>query len=72
MAVSVEELIEMRDALIRQRAKGARVLQMAGERIEFQTFADMDRTLADLEARIQRASGTSQPGAIRFNTSKGF
>lgn len=72
MAVSVDELIEMRDALIRQRAKGARILQVAGERIEFQTFADMDRTLADLEARIQRASGISRPGAVRFKSSKGF
>jgi|GEM_PF-1097200 len=72
MAVSVDELIEMRDELIRHRAKGVRVLHVAGERVEFQSFADMDRTLADLEARIARASSASRLGAVRFNSSKGF
>lgn len=72
MSVSVDELIDMRDALIRARAKGVRVLQVAGERVEYQSFADMDRTLADLEARIERASGTRRAGMVRFNSSKGF
>ncbi|WP_323008555.1 phage head-tail joining protein [Paracoccus sp. (in: a-proteobacteria)] len=72
MAVLVDELIEMRDALIRARAKGVRMLQCNGERVEYRTDAEMLTALADLEARIAHVSGTARPGAVRFKSSKGF
>ncbi|MFV0299470.1 MAG: phage head-tail joining protein [Paracoccus sp. (in: a-proteobacteria)] len=72
MPVTVDELTEMRDALIRARAKGVRMLQVAGERVEYKTEAEMVAALADIEARIRRASGNTQPALVRFNSSKGF
>lgn len=71
MAMTVQELTDMRDALIRARAKGVRTLQVAGERVEFKTDDEMARAINDLDARIRRASGT-RPGVVRFSSSKGF
>ncbi len=71
MPVEAAELIEMRDTLIRARAKGVKTLQMNGERVEYKTDAEMANTINDLEARIQRAS-TSRPGVVLFSSSKGL
>lgn len=71
MPIAPEDLIEMRDALIRARAKGVRTLQINGERVEYKTDAEMADAINDLEARIRRASGT-RPTMVRFSSSKGF
>lgn len=71
MAIDTEELSQMRDALIRARAKGVRTLQINGERVEYKTDAEMSAAINDLDARIRRASG-GRLAAVRFNSSKGF
>lgn len=71
MPIAPDELIEMRDALIRARAKGIRTLQMNGERVEYKTDAEMAGAIGDLEARITRASGPRRH-MVRFSTGKGF
>lgn len=71
MPIAHEDLIELRDALIRARAKGVRTVQINGERVEYKTDAEMADALNDLETRIRRASG-SRPAVVRFSTSKGF
>lgn len=71
MALPLADLITMRDELLRNRAKGIRMAQLNGERVEFKTDAEMASALGDLEARIARASGPRQ-NVVRFSTSKGF
>lgn len=71
MALGVEELESLRDELVKARAKGVRTLQLNGERVEYKTDAEMASAIADLEARIKRASA-APTGAVRFKTSKGF
>jgi len=71
MALGGDELGAMRDELVRARAKGVRSVQLNGERVEYKTDAEMASAIADLEARIRRASATA-PGVVRFRTSKGF
>lgn len=71
MALGAGELETMRDELLRARAKGVRTLQLNGERVEYKTDAEMASAIADLEARIRRASAATA-GAVRFTTSKGF
>ncbi|WP_420344997.1 phage head-tail joining protein [Paenirhodobacter sp.] len=71
MAIEVSELITLRDTLIRARAKGILALQLNGERIQYRTDAEMASAIADLEARIRRASARPA-NAVRFSTSKGM
>lgn len=70
MAIDTSELETLRDALIRARAKGARELQMNGERVRYGSDAEMAAAIADLDSRIARASGR-RPATIRFSASKG-
>lgn len=68
---TVPELEAMRDGLIAMRAAGVRVAYVEGfGRVEYQTDADLARALADVEARIARASPT-RPRTIAFTTGKG-
>lgn len=72
MAIPADELIQMRDALIRARASGVRVTQYDGKRIEYANDAEMKAAIADTEARIKSASQGRRPGMVRFRNSKGF
>ncbi|MFT4015065.1 MAG: hypothetical protein QM682_17090 [Paracoccus sp. (in: a-proteobacteria)] len=72
MPVVVEELAQMRDALIRARARGVRTLQVGTERVEYRTDAEMAAAINDLEARIARATTPARAGMVRFSTRKGF
>jgi hypothetical protein len=68
---SVAELEAMRDALIAMRAAGVRVAYVEGfGRVEYGDDADLARALADIEARIARASPT-RPRTVAFSTRKG-
>jgi hypothetical protein len=67
---SVAELEALRDDLIRARARGTRELQMGQERIRYGTDAEMAAAIADLEARIARASST-RPHTVAFSARKG-
>lgn len=71
MAISVDELETMRDALIRARAKGAREVQMGGERVRYGSDAEMAAAISDLDARLRARTG-SRPATIKFSTSKGM
>lgn len=62
MAIDLSELIEMRDALIRARAKGVRSLQLNGERVEFVSDGDFARRIAALTADIEALQGGSSGG----------
>ena len=70
MALSVQELEEMRDTLVRNRAKGVRSLEQGGEKVQFGSDLEMAKAIADLDARIASA-GRSRPQTIRFGASKG-
>jgi hypothetical protein len=71
MAITATELETMRDALIRARAKGAREIQMNGERIRYGSDSEMAAAIADLDTRLRTASG-ARPSAIKFSSSKGL
>lgn len=66
MAIPLAELETMRDALIRARASGVRMVMVEGKRLEYGTDAEMAAAIADLEARIARANGKGPPA--RFAT----
>lgn len=70
MAVEPSELEELRDALIRARARGTREVQHGEERIRYGSDREMVAAIGDLEARIARASGTRRT-RVAFSTSKG-
>ena len=71
MALGTDEMVELRDELIRARARGVRVTMYDGMRVEYANDAEMADAIADLEARIRRASAP-RPGAVRFSSSKGL
>lgn len=70
MPIAADELIVMRDALIRARASGTRIAEYDGKRVSYATDAEMAAALADLERRIA-ANGRIPARAVRFITSKG-
>jgi len=70
MALGTDELVTLRDELIRARARGVRVVMYDGKRTEYATDAEMAAAIADLEARIKRASAPTI-GAVLFSSSKG-
>lgn len=72
MAIQLSELETMRDTLVRNRAKGVRSLEIGGEKVQFGSDYEMSRAIADLEARIARASGATRPRSVAVRTSKGL
>jgi len=70
MAIEGDELIALRDALVRARASGTRSVDYEGKRVTYGTDSEMAAALADLERRIARLS-RAPAGAVRFLTSKG-
>lgn len=70
MAIDATELMTMRDALLRARARGVREVQMNDERVRYGSDAEMAAALNDIEARIRRASA-ARPSTVAFSSSKG-
>lgn len=70
MAIDAQELETLRDALVRARAKGAREVQMDGERLRYGSDAELAAAIADLDARL-RATTAPRPSTVRFTASKG-
>ncbi|WP_158970958.1 phage head-tail joining protein [Chachezhania sediminis] len=68
MAIEATELEEMRDALIRARAKGVRELQMNGERVRYGSDAEMAAAIAALDRRL---ASPTRVRTVAFKTSKG-
>lgn len=71
MAIDATELETLRDPLIRARAKGARELQMNGERVRYGSDAEMAAAIADLDTRLRATTG-ARPSTIKFSSTKGF
>lgn len=69
--LDTDELVALRDALVRARGRGVRSTLYDGKRVEYGSDADMASAIADLERRIARGSGRSAPRVLRFSTSKG-
>lgn len=70
MPIEADELIALRDALVRARASGTRSVEYDGKRVTYGTDNEMAAALADLERRIA-GSGPARVGTVRFSTSKG-
>lgn len=68
--LSAAELAAMRDGLIRARARGVRVTMIEGRRVEYASDAEMAAAIADLEARMRRAT-TGPVRTILFSSDKG-
>lgn len=71
MPVDASELEGLRDALIRARATGIRSTLYDGKRIKYATDAEMAAAIADLEARIRRAS-PGRRNVVAFSSRKGL
>lgn len=70
MPIDASELTALRDALIRARAQGVRVVSYDGKRVEYASDAEMATALADLERRLRGASST--PQSVRILARKGL
>lgn len=70
MAISVSELQEMRDTLVRNRAKGVRSLEQGGEKVQFGSDLEMAKAISDLDRQIDAAS-RPPIRTVKFSTSKG-
>lgn len=71
-ALSLSDLLTLRDALIRARLNGVReVRDQSGETVTYKSDREMAAALADVEARIAAMQSGAAPNVIRFQTSKG-
>lgn len=69
-ALTVQELMSLRDELVRQLGRGVMsVTDANGEAVTYASPAAMQRAIAALETRIA-AMQSPAPNTIRFNTSK--
>lgn len=71
MAVEPDELVDLRDELIRARARGIRTLEYDGRRVSYTTDAEMASAIADLDGRIRAAGRRPRASAVAFSSSKG-
>jgi hypothetical protein len=70
MGIPADQLEALRDELIKARAKGVRVVQMNGERVEYKSDAEQAEAIAALDRQIARAA-SRRPTSLAFSTSKG-
>lgn len=68
-ALSVSELMGLRDELVRQLGRGVLSVKDGDEEVTYATPAAMQRAIAALESRIA-AMQSPAPNVIRFNSSK--
>ena len=57
--LSPTELQAMRDTLQRALFSGTRSVQFADRRVEYNSVDDMRKSLADLDANLAKAAGTT-------------
>lgn len=60
----------MRDALLRARYAGLRIVEVEGRRVSYATDAEMATALADLERRIAAAQ-SGRVRQVRIQSTKG-
>lgn len=70
--MDLSELLSMRDALIRARARGAQRVRINGEEVEYKSDAEMASALADLERRINVATSTARRRTFNPVTGSGW
>lgn len=68
-ALTVQELMTLRDELVRQLGRGVLSVKDGEEEITYASPGAMQRAIAALESRIA-AMQSAPPNTIRFNTSK--
>ena len=72
MTIGTDELVTLRDALIRARAAGTREVRTGdGKAVKYGTDAEMAAAISDLDRRILRASAPAA-NSVAFSTSKGL
>ena len=70
--MDVNELQQLRDDLVRARAKGVRRVRINGEEVEYKTDAEMADAIRNLEQRIARAAGTTRRRVFNPETGNGW
>lgn len=63
-AITLSELIEMRDGLIRARLSGVLMVTHHGKTTTFKSDADMARALGSVNAQIDSLQGNSASGTV--------
>ncbi|MGZ2258082.1 phage head-tail joining protein [Roseobacter sp. A03A-229] len=72
MALTVDQLVAARDALLDARVQGVRRFRdQNGEEVEYKSDAQMAAALVALDREIAQATGRAIPTTLRFRTSKG-
>jgi hypothetical protein len=66
----ITQLVLWREALLRARYAGTRMVEYDGKRITYGTDAEMATALADLERRIAADNG-QRVTQVRINSNKG-
>lgn len=69
---TLADLIKWRDALLRARFAGTRKVETEGHTVEYKSDSEMASALAELERRIDAASGATRITTIRISSSKGL
>jgi hypothetical protein len=72
--LTIQELQDSRDALVRMRASGVRALQYSdGARLEYRNDAEIAAAIGSIERLIASPSPSAVPvSRIMFTTSKGY
>ena len=71
--MTLSEMQAQLDALLAARFRGIRAVSYEGKTVTYGSDAEMARTIADLEARIAAASGTTANRRVtRVTASKGL
>ncbi|CAA7619016.1 phage head-tail joining protein [Magnetospirillum sp. SS-4] len=63
-----DQLLAWREALLRARYAGTRIVEYDGRKVEYRSDSEMASALADLERRLGTNARVTQ---VRINSSKG-
>lgn len=66
------QLTVWRDALLRARYAGIRIVESDGRRVEYRSDGELRQALADVERAIREAERRPPVTQIRFSSSKGL
>jgi hypothetical protein len=63
-----DQLLAWREALLRARYAGTRIVEYDGRKVEYRSDSEMASAMADLERRLGTGTRVTQ---VRINSSKG-
>lgn len=69
---STEDLRAWRDALVRTRMSGTRLVQSGDRRVEYRSDAELAAAIAEADRMLDAAARPTRPTVIRFHSSKGL